>query len=438
MARAALPAKAEARTHLKPAKKAIGDLDQKLVTKILSEVKEEEIVTMCCDVINISSPTGEESQMAQYMQKALQQLGLNVAWQEVEEGRANVIGRWAGAGGGKNLMFNGHMDTSNTGREDFLTGIGYKPQAVVQNGFVYGLGIYNMKGALVCYTHAVKALQRAGVRLQGDVIIAAVAGEIEKTQWGEFNGKEYRGYGVGSHYLVNHGVLPDMCILGEPTDMHVVLEHFGSLWVRISCTGSYVHTAFCEGREEMNSIRRMHELMSEILRWIGVWEKKASYGGKKAIVNLGGIRGGHAWRASRTPEKTDLFLDVRVPPTIPMNDARRDIQQVFFDLKKQHPDWGLEFETYVSVPGARIREDHEMIKAIDANHERIMGKPPDREVVCWCSDASILSRYGVDTVNYGPSSGPRDAEGEKVKIKTLVDITKIYALTAAELCGVVS
>jgi acetylornithine deacetylase/succinyl-diaminopimelate desuccinylase-like protein len=430
------PRNAEAQENLKPAKKAIDGLDVKLVEKILAGVKEEEIVAMCCDVVNIPSPTGEELQMAHYMQDSLQRLGLSVAWQEVEEGRANVVGRWVGAGGGKNLMFNGHMDTSNTGREEFLTGIGYKPHAVVKNESIYGLGIYNMKGALVCYTHAVKALQRAGVKLQGDVIIAAVAGEIEKTQWGEFKGKEYRGYGVGTHHLVNHGVLPDMCILGEPTDMHVVLEHFGSLWVRISCTGIYVHTAFCEGREEMNSIRRMHQVMGEILKWIAIWEEKASYGGRKAIVNLGGIRGGHAWRASRTPEKTDLFLDVRVPPSIPMTDARRDIQQVFLDLEKQHPDWGLEFETYVSVPGARIRDDHEMIKVIDGNHERIMGQRPDREVVTWCSDASVLSRYGVETVNYGPSSGPRDAEGEKVKIKALVDITKIYALTAAELCGV--
>lgn len=76
-----------------------------------------------------------------------------------------------------------------------------------------------------------------------------------------------------------------------------------------------------------------------------------------------------------------------------------------------------------------------MIKAIEANHELVLGKRPDREVVTWCSDASVLSRYGIDTVNYGPSSGPRDAEGEKVAIKTLVDVTKIYALTAAELCG---
>jgi acetylornithine deacetylase len=411
-------------------------LDPKIIERILAEVREDEIVAMSAEVINIPSPTGEELQMAQYMQSALQTIGLDITWQEVEEGRANVVGRWKGSGGGKNLMFNGHMDTSNTGQEEFLSGIGYKPHAVVKDGFIYGLGIYNMKGALVCYTNAVKALQRAGVRLKGDVIIAAVAGEIEKTQWGEFKGKEYRGYGYGTHYLVNHGVLPDMCILGEPTDMHVVLEHFGSMWVRISCTGIYVHTSFCEGREELNSIRRMVELMPPILKWIERWERKASYGGKKAIVNLGGIRGGHAWRASRTPEKTDLFLDVRVPPTIPMAAARRDMQRLFFLLERAHPDWGLEFETYVSVPGARISEQHEMVRAIDRNHKRIVGKTPEREVVTWCSDASVLSRYGVETVNYGPSSGPRDKEGEKVRIQTLVDITKIYALTAAELCGV--
>jgi len=416
--------------------KRSSNLDAQTAERILAEIKEDEITAMSCDVINIPSPTGEELQMAEYMRDVLKRLGLNVTWQEVEEGRANVVGRWTGSGGGKNLMFNGHMDTSNTGCEEFLTGLGYKPSAVVRDGFIYGLGIYNMKGALVCYTHAVKALLRAGVKLKGDVIIAAVAGEIEKTQWGEFKGKQYRGYGFGTHYLVNHGILPDMCILGEPTDMHVVLEHFGSIWVRISCTGIYVHTAFCEGREEMNSIRRMYALMDPIMKWIAVWETKAAYGGKKAMVNLGGIRGGHAWRASRTPEKTDLFLDVRVPPSVPMSEARRDIQQLFLGLEKQHPDWGLEFETYVSVPGAQINPEHEMIQAIDANHERITGNRPEREVVTWCSDASVLSRYGVETVNYGPSSGPRDKEGEKVKIQTLVDITKIYALTAAELCGV--
>src|SRR5205823_13116718 len=139
------------------------------------------------------------------------------------------------------------------------------PHAVVRDGAIYSLGIYNMKSALVCYLHAVKALQRAGVQLHGDIILGAVGGEIEKAQWGEFSGKEYRGYGVGSHYLVNHGVLPDMCILGEPTDMQLVLEHYGSLWVRFSTKGNYVHTAFAAGHEHENAVRRMHRVITDVL-----------------------------------------------------------------------------------------------------------------------------------------------------------------------------
>jgi acetylornithine deacetylase len=414
----------------------ISRLNPKLVERILAEIKEEEIVAMCCDVINIPSPTGDEGGMAEYMRSAWRGINLDVTWQEVEEGRANVIARWESSGTGRCLMFNGHMDTSNTGQEEFLTGIGYKPNAVIKDGMIYGLGIYNMKGALVCYTHAVKALQRAGVKLQGDVILAAVAGEIEKTQWNEFRGREYRGYGVGTHYLVNHGVLPDVCILGEPTDMQIILEHYGSLWVRISVTGMYVHTAFAVGRAERNSIRRLHDVMGVVVKWIKGWEQKTSYRGHRGVANLGCIRGGQPWRVSRTPERAELFLDLRVPPHMSMQGARRAAKALFLDLKRRYPDYGLEFETYVSVPGATIAPDHAMVKAIEMNHHRVMGEAPKRDVVLWCSDASVMTRYGIETVNYGPSSGPRDAEGEKVKIKTLVDITKIYALTAAELCGV--
>lgn len=411
-------------------------MKDELAEAIVAQVSEQDIVSMSRDVINIPSPTGSELEMARYMRAAMEEMGLAVTWQEVEEGRANVIGRLEGCGRGKSLMFNGHMDTSNTGQEPFLTGVGYKPNAVVRDGLIFGLGIYNMKGALVCYVQAVKALQRAGVGLEGEVVIAAVVGEIEKTQWGhEFVGKEYRGYGVGSHYLVTHGVLPDMCILGEPTDMKLVLGHYGSLWARISTRGDYVHTAFSAGREEENSIRRMRDVLDLVLDWSAGWREKAAYGGKKGLVNLGGIRGGHPWRASRTPDRTDLFLDIRVPPTMPLSDARRAVQELVEGLRRRYPNYGIDFETYVSVPGAEIRADHEMVKAIEASHLQVMGEPPARDTVLWASDASVLTRYGIETVNYGPSSGPRDAQGEKVRIKTLVDVTKIYTLAAARICG---
>ena len=404
---------------------------------ILRHVSEEAIVAMSCDVVNIPSPTGEELAMGEYMRSTFEAMGLTMTWQEVEPGRANVVGCLPGSGYGQSLMFNGHMDTSYSGREPHLTGLGYKPHAVVRDGVIYGLGIYNMKGALVCYVQAVRALQAAGIKLRGDVVIAAVVGEIEKTQWGaEFVGRDYRGYGVGSHYLVTHGVVPDMCILGEPTDMQLVLGHYGSLWARISTHGPFVHTGFSAARQGENSIRRMHAVESAILDWIPRWNQRAAYGNKQGVVNLGGIHGGHAWRASRTPERTDLFLDVRVPPTMPMSEARRELERLVAQLRGLYPDYGIEFETYVSVPGAEISEDHELVKTIEAAHAAVTGQAPGRDTVLWSSDASVLTRFGIATVNYGPSSGPRDAEGEKVNIKTLVDVTRVYALTAAEICGV--
>src|SRR5213082_2799018 len=155
------------------AAEAHAPMKDELEKAILAEIRENEIVAMACDVVNIPSATGEELEMGRYMRSTLQEMGLAVSWQEVEEGRANVVGLWEGTGNGKSLMFNGHMDTSNTGREAFLAGIGYKAKAVIKNGLIYGLGIYNMKGALVCYMQAVKALKHAGVKLEGDLLIAA-------------------------------------------------------------------------------------------------------------------------------------------------------------------------------------------------------------------------------------------------------------------------
>src|SRR5271167_2361935 len=326
-------------------------LDDSVREAILSRVREEEIVSMCCDVINIPSQTGMELNLAEYMRAAFQRLGLTITWQQVEDERANVVGRLEGEGNGACLMFNGHLDTSNTGGEEFLTGIGYKPHAVVKDGMIYGLGIYNMKGALVCYVHAVKALLEAGVKLEGDVILGAVCGEIEKTQWGEFQGKEYRGYGAGTHYLVSHGILPDMCILGEPTDMQLVLEHSGSMWVRFGLTGNYVHSAFAQGKEDHNAIRRMHRVLEDVMHWIPEWQEQARWAGRPGFVNIGCVQAGHAWRASRTPERADLFLDVRVPPTISMTDARRAAKKLFLARRKTYPECGLAFAPSVTVTG---------------------------------------------------------------------------------------
>ncbi len=403
-------------------------------------INEERLVDWASAAIGTPSFTGSEQAMAELMAATFAEMGAQVQWQQVEEGRANVLGTWSGEGGGPTLMFNGHMDTSYSGREPWLAEVrGFQPNAFVKNGRLFGLGISNMKGALACYVEAMRALRDAGVRLKGDVMVAAVCGEIEKAQWGEAQGAEFRGYAAGSRYLVSHGGVADMCILGEPTEGRVVLGHFGSLWLRISTSGNFIHTAFSEGKRDENSILRMQEVLGAVLDWIPAWEANPAntYRGVPAIVGVSAIQGGFGWRVSRTPHRTDLFLDVRVPPTKEMASARREVLDMVRALAARFPEHGVEGEVYVTAPGAEIAEDHPLIAAIDASHSEVFGAAPERDVTRWFSDASALTRAGIATVNYGTSTGLLDTtDGENLDISGLVQTAHVYALAAMRVCEV--
>jgi acetylornithine deacetylase len=327
-------------------------------------------------------------------------------------------------------MFNGHTDTSYSGREPWLHGIpGFQPEGFERDGRIYGLGISNMKGAVACYVEAVRSLLEDGVQLRGDVMIAAVAGEIEKTQEGDAQGAEYRGYAAGSRHLVGHGGAADMCVLGEPTENKVVLAHFGTLWLRLRTRGPFIHTAFSAGRQEENSIVRMRAVLDAVLAWLPSWEEEMSYGEVRGIANVGAVRGGFGWRVSRTPHATDLSVDLRVPPDVPMAEARRRALEFARGL-------GVDAEVYVTAPGAEIEEGHPLVAALDRAHEEVFGSAPERDVTRWFSDASVLSRYGIATVNYGTSSGLPDAElGENLEIEGLVRTADVYQRVARAACG---
>jgi acetylornithine deacetylase len=385
-------------------------------------IDRERLVEDALAAVSISSFTGEEEAMAQWMAERFRELGLDVQWQQVEDGRANVVGVRAGTGGGPTLMFNGHMDTSYSGKEPWLAGVrGFQPDGFVKDGRIYGLGISNMKGALVAYLAAVRAL--GDTPLRGDVMVAAVSGEIEKTQWGSAQGAQYRGYATGSRHLVTHGGAADVCILGEPTEQKVVLAHFGSLWLRLSTTGAFVHTAFAPPVED-NSIVKMRPVLDAVLEWLPRWAEETG-----GVATIGAIAGGFPWRVSRTPHRTDLFLDLRVPPGMDMADARRKALEFARGL-------GVETEVFVTAPGAEIEPDHPLVAALEASHEEVFGSAPERDVTRWFSDASVLTRYGIATVNYGTSTGLLDTvDGENLDIDGLVKTAEVYARAAQRVCG---
>src|SRR5262245_29874320 len=394
-------------------------------------IQERRLVDLALRLVSTPSFTGSEEAAARVMARELEELGLEVMWQQVEENRANVLGTWPGEGGGPTLMFNGHLDTSYSGDEPWLRDIpGFRPEGFQRDGRIYGLGISNMKGALAAYVEAVRSLIEDGVRLKGDVLIAAVCGEIEKTQHGEAEGAEYRGYAAGSRYLVGHGGAADYCVLGEPTENKLVLAHFGTIWLRLRVHGPFIHTAFSSGRLEENSIVKMRGVLDAALAFLPEWEEEMSYGDVRGVANVGAIQGGFGWRVSRTPHATDLFVDLRVPPDVPMAEARRRALAWARGLD------GVEAEVYVTAPGAEVDEGSPVVGAVAAAHEAVFGAAPEPDVTRWFSDASVLSRYGIATLNYGTSSGLPDAElGENLEIEGLVKTSEVYSRAAQTVCG---
>ena len=91
----------------------------------------------------------------------------------------------------------------------------------------------------------------------------------------------------------------------------------------------------------------------------------------------------------------------------------------------------------MTAPGAEIEESHPLVGALGEAHEEVFGAPPERDVTRWFSDASVLTRYGIATVNYGTSSGLPDPElGENLSVDGLVKTAEVYARAAMKVCGV--
>src|SRR5204863_4589267 len=102
---------------------------------------------------------------------------------------------------------------------------------------VQGLGISNMKGGVAAFMMAGKAVKKSGVKLKGDVILAAVVGEISRTPIGPWQTKEYRGEGAGTRHLLTHGIQSDYAIVADGSDMNIVWTQTGVVDFKITTFG---------------------------------------------------------------------------------------------------------------------------------------------------------------------------------------------------------
>jgi acetylornithine deacetylase/succinyl-diaminopimelate desuccinylase-like protein len=411
--------------------------------KANSHITAERLRQILCEMVDIPSPTGGELEMATYMAERMRSAGLEIELQEVDHDRPNAVGHLRGLGTGTNLLFTGHMDTSYSGDEEHLSGIGFKPKAEYRDGWVWGLGANNMKSGLAAAMVAVEAIAKAGTKLQGDISIGAVVGEIEKAPIEEFQGLEYSGYGAGSKHLVTHGVTADFAILVEPTGLRISPANMGCIWARITVGGTVAHSALANKPGIVNAITLMQELETELMAWTKQYELRNEYLGEHPNVTLAAIRGGAPWRLSRNPYECRLYLDIRTIPGQSTEALKRELRALLrqFAERTGTPEPALTF--YITDPPNLIDEGLPVVQALGEAQSGVAGERAPSIIRRPGADAVHFTAYGVPCVVFGPGGrlhpdakgGGMHAVGEHVAIEDVVTASRIYLATALDLCS---
>jgi acetylornithine deacetylase len=424
--------------------------------KVLELINRDDLVQLACDLVDIPSPTGSEKACADYIIERYKRMGMKVLPQAFEEGRANAVGILKGEGHGPTLMFNGHMDTAfvgdRKGVEEHMPDLpGFIPKAVIDGDWIYGLGIYNMKASLAAFIHAAECIHKSGIKLAGDLVLACVAGEIEKAQVDRYQGAVYRGGACGTWYALTHGAVADLAVVGEPSALTLGRAHGGYVWMKVTLFGDPMHSAY--GTPKKNTINNMLKVAAAIQEWGDEYQDRRSVYGMKANVTLSAIEGGWPFRCSRVPIFCTLYVDTRLLPGHEPLEVQREIEAVMNRLREQDADLAqlrYEITMFMNQWASECSADSTVWKAMAKAHEEVLGKAVEISARPPASDAGELVAHGIPSLNYGVSgrtrarsSGQRQygktdwvpSEGEHASIEDLVTGAKVYASLMVDVCS---
>jgi acetylornithine deacetylase/succinyl-diaminopimelate desuccinylase-like protein len=439
-----------------------GRVPDAALNAVLSRVDEDDACQLAMDICAIPSPTGEEGPVAEFMLDWMARQGLRTIRQEVEDGRLNAVGILAGAGDGKSLMINGHLDTGTHVIHEDVVGIAPKPEASVpsrrEDGVLYGVGMDNMKSGVAAFMIAAKAIKQSGVKLKADLILAGVCGEIGRAPVDQYQGRWYRSKGVGTRYLLTHGVVSDYAIVADVSHFTISWAECGVLYVKVSTHARAFYTPFTSrtprAKDSPNAIVRMQVLVAAIERWAEDYERRSVYevgaaaelsGGEiRPKASIGAIIGGGGFRVANTAPSCSVYVDIRVRPGQLPIEVLRDLQAALAATGIEHT-----IEPYLTQRGYENQGVEPLVDAVQQAHRFVIGKPPapvhSGETSMW-NDTNLYEEAGIPTVKYGIGGVLKKVnDGERFGQMRVIDTTavddlitgaKVYAASVLAVCGV--
>lgn len=416
-------------------------MNAKALQSVVDSITPGRCTELAVALVDVPSLTGNEKPIAECVNRILQDIGVESSLQEFEPGRYNTIGQIRGTGGGATLLFNGHIDISFAGDEAYLPQVpGYKPKAVVKDGWIFGMGVHNMKGGCAAYLAAAEALTRSGVELKGNALFAFVGGEIERHAVLHYQGACYRGGGCGTKHFVTNGGIADLAVVGEPTRMMLITEHVGSVGVRITTRGKPAPLRVASHGDD--AIQKMRVLLDHFDGYAAEYNRSHEYKGRRSTVHMHSIEGGWPYRCNRVPIFCHVFLEYRLLPDQLVKDVPLEVERLLDRVRRKHPEIRFDVEYFVTLPPHRSESGSVIADRVRAAHRSVTGSRPEEGVGAFYSDASHLQAYGIPAVNYGPSgrtiTGKENWDpdvGEHLSIEDLTATARVYATLMLDVCG---
>ncbi|MDE3133844.1 MAG: M20/M25/M40 family metallo-hydrolase, partial [Acidobacteriota bacterium] len=349
-----------------------------------------------------------EGAVARIIAARLQRAGLELSLSEVAPGRANVVGRLRGSGGGRSLMLCGHMDVVAAAPE------GFRP--VIRDGRLYGRGTVDMKGGLAAAIAAVERLAAEPHGLAGDLLLAAVTDE----EW----------VSAGAERLVaEHRA--DAAILPEQSDLDVVVEHGGFAWFEVRSHGT--EAPGIEPDAGVDAIALLAPVLQGLVELDRELAERPRPGYGRPSVHPSTIAGG-----SQFPVYAGacaLGIERCLVAGESVAGARAEVDALLARARAADGRLRAEVELIVGREPVKLDQGSPLLQALDAAITARTGRAPAHVGDMGWADSGILAEAGIPCAIFGPTGDGHHTAHEYVEVESLIACSEIIEATARAFCS---
>lgn len=327
---------------------------------------------------NTVNPPGNEKALALKLKDYLAKENIESEIDEFEDERANLIFRIKGENPGKALLVTGHLDTVPPGELPWK----YDPfSCAIDNGYIYGRGVSDMKGSDAAMLYAIIKLKRKNILPKQDVVFLGTAGEELMC--------------LGSKDFVAKGGMNDIgaALVGEPSDGKLLLAHKGSAWTEVTTHGQTAHGSMPD--LGINAILAMNSFLTAFTKQKFDVSPHPLLGMPTYSVNE--IKGGVAINV--VPDSCTCKIDFRTIPGQTEADIRAMLDKAFAEVKAMDNTFKAEYKFTCLLPSVSCPSGDKIIDAAI----KAAGKDLEQGGVNYFTDASaLIGTKKMPMIIYGP------------------------------------